>query len=170
VSPEEKTAHERALATARTKRWQAKNPEKVREAQRRRRAKDPDKTRRQGLDAYYRRGGKEVYKKMKSTPEGWRKWALSSAKQRAKKANLPFDISPADISIPDACPVFGTPFLFGTCTRDPNTPTLDRVDTSKGYVVGNVQVISWRANMLKGANTRESLQRLLKYVEKFECP
>ena len=41
-------------------------------------------------------------------------------------------------------------------------PSLDRIDGAKGYVKGNVRVISHRANMLKNDATIEELELVLK--------
>ena len=32
---------------------------------------------------------------------------------------------------------------------NPNSCTIDRIDSSKGYVEGNIQLITWQANCLK---------------------
>jgi hypothetical protein len=42
-----------------------------------------------------------------------------------------------------------------------NSPSLDRIDTSKGYVKGNVWVISWRANKLKSDATLAELESIV---------
>ena len=49
-------------------------------------------------------------------------------------------------------------------TRDP-TPTLDRIDNSKGYVQGNVAWISFRANQAKSDTTAEEIRGLAEYIE-----
>lgn len=45
-----------------------------------------------------------------------------------------------------------------------NWPSLDRWDSSKGYVPGNVFVISYRANTLKNSATYEEILKVAKYV------
>lgn len=50
----------------------------------------------------------------------------------AKKRNWPVDIDESDVIIPTHCPVLGIPIVMGTRTQKDGTPTLDRVDTSKG--------------------------------------
>lgn len=91
---------------------------------------------------------------------------LTSARQRAKRDNVPFDLSPDDIIIPDVCPVFGHPFEFGTRRNHKWAPTLDKRIPELGYVKGNYAVISHRANMLKGNATFEELKQLVAYLEK----
>jgi hypothetical protein len=82
---------------------------------------------------------------------------LSAARHRAKNKNLPFDLGPQDVKVPTHCPVFGVPLLVAQ-TRS-CAPTLDRIDSRKGYVKGNVWVISWRANVVKNDGSwQEHLQ------------
>jgi hypothetical protein len=72
------------------------------------------------------------------------------ARNRAKKAGLPFNIDPEDCEIPDLCPVLGIKLINkGFGTRNDATPTLDRIRNTEGYVKGNVKIISWKANRLK---------------------
>lgn len=69
------------------------------------------------------------------------------AKTRATKRGIPFYITVEDIVMPDRCPVFGHPWEYEP--GSPWVPSLDRIDSDEGYIPGNVQVISWRANTLK---------------------
>lgn len=72
------------------------------------------------------------------------------AEYRAKRDGIDFDITPEDVVVPDCCPVLGIKlFVADKKGYSPNSPSLDRVDNSKGYVKGNVVVISARANALK---------------------
>ena len=76
-----------------------------------------------------------------------------AAKARAKEKGRDFNIELSDIVIPTLCPVLGIPM---------DRPSLDRIDGTKGYVKGNVRVISHRANMLKNDATIEELELVLK--------
>lgn len=86
---------------------------------------------------------------------------LYSAKARAKKAGVPFDLSASDITIPDLCPVFGTKLERGT---GQDSPTLDRVAPHLGYVRGNVMVMSRRANTMKCDATAAQLRAFAEWV------
>ena len=44
--------------------------------------------------------------------------------------------------------------------------SLDRVDNDKGYVKGNIRVISRKANLLKSSLTLEILENIIKYIKK----
>lgn len=76
---------------------------------------------------------------------------LKAAKARAAKAGVPFDLTEADILIPTFCPVFGHRLerALGSRGPGPHSPSLDRIVPSRGYVPGNVVVISNRANRAK---------------------
>jgi hypothetical protein len=78
-----------------------------------------------------------------------RQRALRHAHFRATKQGLPFNLTLADVIIPDICPVFGRPFLLGLGRANPRTPTVDAVQPELGFVKGNVRVISYRASELK---------------------
>jgi len=98
------------------------------------------------------------------TPEGT---MLASARVRAKKAGRDCTISIKDIIIPAHCPLLGIEIIPGA-TREqlPQAPSLDRIDSSLGYVPGNVWVISHRANRMKTDATIEELELILEGLKK----
>ena len=90
----------------------------------------------------------------------WAWTAYTNARLRAAKKKVPFSLTVDYIQsiIPDECPVFKKPFVFGAGKkRDPFTPALDRIIPIRGYVEGNVQVISFKANAIKSAYTYEDI-------------
>lgn len=92
--------------------------------------------------------------------EEYKQRMLIGAKRRAKKKNIPFDLTPEDIRVPSVCPVLKIPLrpsVPGTGKND-NAPSLDRIIPGLGYVPGNVLIISWRANHLKRDATAEELK------------
>jgi hypothetical protein len=95
-----------------------------------------------------------------------------SAKARAKKKGREFSITVEDVVIPDKCPVLGIPLRCATGegpiggSNNWNAPTLDRINNCKGYIVGNVAVISRKANTLKWNGTPEELAAVATYVAK----
>jgi len=71
------------------------------------------------------------------------------ARKRAKDRGLPFDIPKDAIVVPRTCPALGLVIeLRGQ--RSACSPSLDRIVPERGYVSGNIRVISDRANRLKG--------------------
>lgn len=91
---------------------------------------------------------------------------LASARKRAKKIGVPFSLSLADIIIPTECPILGILMPNDNSKISYNSPTLDRLIPSKGYVSGNVEVISMRANMIKTNATHEEIQKVADWVKK----
>jgi hypothetical protein len=90
---------------------------------------------------------------------------LYAAKSRAARKKLPFDIRAEDVTIPAVCPVLGIEIVIGGSMASPNRPTLDRKIPALGYVAGNVRVISWRANKLKGDEPNpEVFERIAAYM------
>lgn len=91
---------------------------------------------------------------------------VQEAKVRASKRGLDFNITADDLSMPLVCPVLGIPISMAKGPRADGSPSIDRVDTSRGYVVGNVQIISWRANRIKSDATADELRAILRYMER----
>ncbi len=98
-----------------------------------------------------------------------RLWKM--AKARAKQANIEFGIGEADIEIPSHCPILGLELdresagkIYRDNTHSHNLPSIDRIDSSLGYVTGNITVISWRANKLKNNATYSEMVALGDYA------
>jgi len=85
----------------------------------------------------------------------------NKAKRRALDRQIDFNIEVKDIVMPVNCPVFKKYKLKKEYSEKsgpkPWSPSLDRIDNSKGYVKGNIQVISNKANTMKGNATPEEL-------------
>jgi hypothetical protein len=116
-----------------------------------------------------RADGRKKYDKRNDKP--WKTYICSSARHRARKAGLEATISPADLVWPTHCPVLGIELAYpkrngeGGDSKRPDRPSLDRWDNTKGYVPGNVFVISFRANALKNNATYDELMRICDYAK-----
>lgn len=86
------------------------------------------------------------------------------ARTRARQKGIKFTITKDDITIPEVCPILELPLLKGDGYL-PNAMSLDRVDNAKGYVPGNVRVISRKANLMKSSLTLDVLEKLIKYIK-----
>lgn len=92
------------------------------------------------------------------------------ARYRAKEISVPFSIEREDVIIPEVCPVLGIPIILDSGRLNGgmqchNSPTLDRLIPELGYVRGNVQIISWRANDLKrDCIDPEAFERIAAYL------
>lgn len=90
---------------------------------------------------------------------------LLSAKARAKKKGLTFNLKIEDIQIPELCPILGIPLFVGDRKHHDNAPTIDRIQLVLGYTKRNIQVISYRANRIKNDASLEELQKLVAYLQ-----
>lgn len=95
-----------------------------------------------------------------------RKRMLWQARKRALSRGIEFNITIEDLSVPEICPILGIPIKCGTKGNYSNTPSLDRKDNNRGYVVGNVQVISMKANTMKNDATAEQLIAFANWINK----
>jgi len=93
-----------------------------------------------------------------------KQYILKLAKSSARHRNIKFDLTVDDICIPDKCPLLDTLF-------DPNnrkyTYSVDRIDNSKGYIPGNVAIISNQANAMKRDATLNELLLFAKNIEQY---
>jgi hypothetical protein len=106
---------------------------------------------------------KEWYKNAVSTKSGKIKAVLQHIRVRAKKKSISFSLTLDHLIAiaPDKCPVFGIPFIWDTPKGKASfdSPSLDRINPALGYVDGNVQWLSLRANAMKqDANLKELKQ------------
>jgi hypothetical protein len=89
-----------------------------------------------------------------------------SAKHRAAVKGLDFNLELSDIVVPEFCPVFTSVRLNKTHTKSHyDSPSLDRRKPELGYVKGNVQVISHKANTIKQNATPEEIRRVADWLE-----
>jgi len=99
------------------------------------------------------------------------RYLLTKAKSRAKQYRIPFTITEQDVMVPEVCPVLGIELQTQVGRGKGHaaaSPTLDRLDPNRGYVPGNVCVISFRANQLKNNATPNELRLVAEWVEKEE--
>ena len=103
---------------------------------------------------------KEWYKK------NLKRHILKRAKGRSKEQNVPFNLTEEDIIIPEICPVLGIKIEVGEGSKpSPNSPTLDKLIPEKGYVKGNVNIISHKANTIKNDATLEELEKVTSWLK-----
>lgn len=94
---------------------------------------------------------------------------LTKVKTSAKQSGRSCTVTIADFAkLPINCPILGIPLdypsLFGRLVA--GTPSVDRIDSARGYEPDNIQIISWRANRLKNDATLEELRALGKWASK----
>lgn len=91
---------------------------------------------------------------------------LTRAIERSGKMGLECNIDINDIEIPELCPLLNVPFKYGSQSNKWYTYSLDRIDNSKGYIKGNIQVITYLANTMKSKATKKELITFAKNILK----
>lgn len=94
---------------------------------------------------------------------------IGALRSNAKKRGQEFAISAKDIlPLPTHCPVLGMKLDYsGSGKKDRSDwPSVDRLNSTVGYLPGNVAVISYRANRMKCNATTEEVRMLLAWMEK----
>lgn len=96
------------------------------------------------------------------------KTMFAAAKVRAKRVGVPFSITLQDLVVPEFCPILGIKLKHGTVTERDDSPSLDRVIPSLGYVQGNIAVISHYANRLKNNGSSEEHRKIADWMDGFK--
>ena len=116
-------------------------------------------------------GGRKSYDR--NNQRSFKVHLCSSARSRGRKRGIEATIKPTDLVWPSHCPVLGIELDYpehsgmrGSQHVQPNWPSLDRWDSTKGYVAGNVFVISFRANTLKNTATYDEILKIAKYLSR----
>lgn len=103
---------------------------------------------------------------------------FNNAKSRARRKGVPFELTMDDLpeEYPETCPLLGVPLEIPKYSRMDGTtkskgpqrhaPSLDRIDPDKGYVKGNIWIISVKANAMKSDATLEELKTLVYNLER----
>ena len=116
------------------------------------------------IDLVRKRERERAYKRA-GTGLGYRALWLNNIKHRAKKRGLAFNLTLDDLPIPERCPVLGIPLLMRAGSFHDSSPSIDRLVPAKGYVKGNVAIVSYRANRIKDYGTLDELRRVVAYLE-----
>lgn len=178
LTPEEKIAAKKAADRIRMARWRKDNPEENRIRQRRSyeahrdartesyreyRAKNAERIR-----EYYRGRKPQMAanaKQFRENEANRMTLLANTARARAKRMGLECDglKELRRAPFPPECACCHCALDRSRKNRD-RSPTLDRHDTAKGYVMGNIRVICHRCNRLKSDATIEELEAILAYM------
>ena len=125
----------------------------------------------------YRENREEILllaKQKRTGKSGYLKSMLACAKARARQKGWDFDIDLdyLELIATDFCPVDGARFDWDRereGVKDGQsacyvTPSLDRIDSTKGYVKGNLRIIGFKWNAWKSNMQLNDLMFLVEYV------
>lgn len=82
-------------------------------------------------------------------------------KWRVEARGEKFDLTIDDVEWNEICPILGIPLNFDVSRGGifDDTPTFDKIYPDKGYVAGNVRIISDLANRMKSSDNPEQLEK-----------
>lgn len=92
-------------------------------------------------------------------------YMIRRVKHGSKRRNLEFNLDYTDIDLPKTCPLLNVTLNYTGNFQDPFYPTVDRLDNNKGYIKGNVWVISRLANTMKNCATLDQLSTFSKNIQ-----
>lgn len=92
---------------------------------------------------------------------------LNRTRGGAKRRGIEFSLAREDVVIPEFCPILGIRLDPVGTLGSFAVPSVDRLDSRRGYVKGNVAVISFRANSLKNDGTAEEHEAVARWMRSF---
>jgi hypothetical protein len=124
-----------------------------------------------GYSCYCKDCTKQKNKKKYSKASENHNWkleqTLKASKERATRKNLEHTLTLEELTSlypkDNLCPIFGIELQWGF-PKD-TSPSLDRIDSTKGYTFDNCQLISNKANRIKSDATPTELELLVKYLK-----
>jgi transposase len=103
----------------------------------------------------FRRQQRELLERVRTDLNAAKRNAFENKARNARRGKWEFTIAMTDIEWPSHCPVLGIELDWFSPCRTEGSPSFDRIDPSKGYIPGNVAIISWRANRIKNDGTAD---------------
>ena len=97
-----------------------------------------------------------VYKK--NLKELWQQLKQSAAKRKISFSLTLNDLN--SLSFPVTCPILGLELKFNKDKAADNSYSIDRIDSSRGYEIDNIIVISQKANRIKNNATSDELAKI----------
>ena len=120
---------------------------------------------------YIKNNGEKYISAIRKSRMQWRlnnptRVKYQAVKSRAKRDGIPFSLEISDFSIPSHCRACDVEFDLESRQPGSRTPSIDRVDNSKGYQKDNVEIICNRCNSIKRDCTIKDLERLIRYMQR----
>lgn len=140
--------------------WSRRNPEKHRARSRQRRQDHPEWYR-EREPKYYR-----TYRAKMLSSRPWR-YLLQSARLRAKEKQWAYELDDtwARRRWTGKCEITSIPFeQNGSRGPWPLSPTIDRINSKKGYTKRNSRFVLWGCNAIKGSGTDADMLKIAKAI------
>lgn len=92
-----------------------------------------------------------------------KKWA----KYRAKLQGIDYELDGVELIEPTHCAILGLELKANKRYSGPDSPTIDRLDNTRGYVPGNVWIISNQANLMKSNASIQQLNLFSRWIRTY---
>ncbi len=115
---------------------------------------------------HYREMDKKSREKQFENEDFRKQSIIRNCKYRAKAKNIPFDLDWKEIEWPTHCPILNVELDYSRKPWSLNSPSVDRIDNSKGYLLNNCKIVSLRGNRLKSDFTEKEILLVLNYMRK----
>lgn len=148
--------------TIQTKKWYNSEKRMAEYAKNREKYLQKGKEYRENNKEKCKEAGLKWYRKTKV--ENAASYLYKYAKARAVKKGLEFTITKEDVKIPEFCPMLGYRLVVGGTGNNKHSPSIDRIDSNKGYTPDNIQIVSRLYNSMKWDSSREELIHFCKSV------
>lgn len=113
------------------------------------------------LDHFEKWGQKENTDLYRSQREKFR-----AKRSNARRIGHSWDLHYGDLEWPTHCPILGIELDWFAEVRQENSPSFDQIVAGKGYIKGNVQILSWRANRIKNDGTAAEHRKVAEFLDK----
>lgn len=146
--------------------WRKANPEEARAADKR----SYQRNKRQKIERAraYRGKHPEIRQTEYRNSREKRPWErpFRGARHRSLKKNFPFDLTRewCEANWTGKCAITNLPFSFGTQQHYPFSPSIDRVDSAKGYTQDNCRFVLFAVNSFKGTGTDEQMLQIAEAI------
>lgn len=94
-----------------------------------------------------------------------KKAKFRNKKAQAKQVGWEWGLEFGDVVWPTHCPILGMELDYFTETIAENSVSFDQIVAGKGYIKGNVHIISWRANRIKNNGTAKEHRMIADYLD-----
>lgn len=150
--------------------WYQKNKERHRALGRKWQEENREYSRALSRDGYRRNRsvrlerGRAAYHRNKLSPAMIVKNLWGGAKRRARENGIEFGLTKSWVMervVAGVCEVSGIRFEPGDGKHHPLSPTIDRIDRSRGYTEDNARLVIWAVNNLKGVGDDDTMWKVV---------
>ena len=99
----------------------------------------------------------------------WAERTYKVCRQRSERIGVEFNLTKEWLmgKAVETCPLIGLKISYNNTKPQYDSPSVDRIDPSRGYTIDNCEVISQRANQIKSDARLEELERFIQNIRAY---